>query len=127
MALIILSVALALPVSAKPKTAVPRAAGIVSFHKKVDPGALQKQLIDAGFAVSFIECSRDDCRIHLKPGETKNPTPIVDRYVYVDPFEARRNRMAAMRALSAKWKDSAITPEEKDQLLRMLVQHVLGE
>ena len=108
------------------KSKTPVSTGIVRFKKKVDAGALQAQLVSAGFAIDFIECSVDNCTIHMPPTETKDPLPIVEKYVYVDPREAHQKKLTAMKALYDKWQAGTITNDEKDQLLKQLVALVLG-
>jgi len=123
---------LAVPASAKTQkkkkaaAPAPPATNEVRFKKHVDPGALQKDLVDAGFGVNYIDCTQDDCAIHLLPNEHKNPMPIVDKYVYVDPLASRKQKIEQMKALQAKWEAGTITPEEKDTLLKMLTAFVLG-
>jgi hypothetical protein len=98
----------------------------VHFQKRIDPGALQAQLIAGGFAIRYIDCSVDNCTIHMQPTETKDPMPIVGKYVYVDPWLERQKKVDTMRTLYSKWQDGTITPEEKDDLLKRLAAHVLG-
>lgn len=98
----------------------------IRFEKKVDVGVLQKQLIDAGFHINWIECSVNRCKIVMPDSEKKDPMPVVKKYVYIDPTIARKKTLADMQALYAKWEGGTITPTEKDELLKMLVKQTLG-
>lgn len=104
----------------------PASAREVKFDKKVDAGALQAQLIAAGFKVNYIECSTTRCKIVMPDSEKKNPMPEVQRYVYVDAQEVRAKKMAALLTLYDKWEAGTITNEEKDQLIKSAVGTVLG-
>lgn len=97
-----------------------------TFRRQVDPGALQAQLVAAGFAVNYVDCKDGRCTIHLKAGETKDPMPIVKKYVYVDAEVARQKKIDAIKALYAKLKDGTISPQDKDSLLMQLTALVLG-
>lgn len=107
--------------------AVPIHARDVSFKKKIDAGALQAQLVAAGFAVDYIDCSGEICTIHLAAKERKDPLPVVSRYVYVDPMESRRKNFERLRELYSKLDQGQITQLEKDELLKKLAAHVLGK
>ena len=116
----------------KPKASdvgAPQLVGVernIFFEKRVDVGALQKELIVAGFAVKYIQCSVDNCKIVLPPNETKDPLPVVEKYVYVDPAEVRRKKMANLHALYDKWEAKTITPEEREELIKQTLGIVLG-
>ena len=99
----------------------------VKFDKKVDVGALQTQLIAAGFKVNYIECSATRCRITMPDTEKKDPMPEVRKYVYVDFHEVREKKMAGLRALYGKWEAGTISNEEKDQLIKGALGIVLGQ
>jgi len=99
----------------------------VRFEKKVDAGALQAQLIAAGFKVSYIECSVNRCKIVMPDAENKDPMPEVRKYVYVDAEEVRAKKITAMRTLHEKWEAGTITNEEKDQLIRGALGIILGK
>ena len=96
------------------------------FTKKVDVGALQAQLVAAGFAVDFTECSAENCTVHLKPGETKNPKSIVDKYVYIDRKAVRSQNLDKIKILAGKLDSGSISVSEKDELLRLLIKHIVG-
>lgn len=101
---------------------LPAAAREYKFKKKIDPGVLQKQLKDAGFAVQYVACSRDDCKVVLAGGEKKNPKAIVDSYKYVDPrleMDAKRLRLAH---LYGKLIDRSITQDERDETMRIIIE-----
>lgn len=98
----------------------------VKFDKKVDPAALQMQLINAGFKISYIECSVSRCKITMPDSEKKDPIPEIRKYVHVDSLEARERKLVAMRALYEKWEAGTILNEEKDQLIRSSIGLVLG-
>lgn len=99
----------------------------VHFKKKVDPAALQHELRGAGITVYYISCSRDDCKIVMPDSEKKNPLPIVEKYVYVDAFDARRKKLDSMRDLLHKWRVGSISDSEKDQLLLNLTETILDQ
>jgi len=98
----------------------------VKFDKRVDAGALQAQLIAAGFKVSYIECSTTRCKITMPDSEKKDPMPEVRKYVYVDAREVREKKMTALRELYDKWEAGTISNEEKDQLIKSTLGIVLG-
>lgn len=98
----------------------------VKFDKKVDAGALQAQLVAAGFKVNYIECSTTRCRITMPDSEKKDPMPEVRKYVYIDAQEAREKKIAALRTLYDKWEAGTISNEEKDQLIKGTLGVVLG-
>ena len=98
----------------------------VKFEKKIDAGALQAQLVAIGFKISWIECSVNRCKVVMPDSEKKDPMPVIRKYVYIDPVEARRNKMTALQALYDKWEAGTITNEEKDQLIKQAVGMILG-
>lgn len=113
---IILAASISLPLSARE----------VKFDKKVDAGALQAQLLAAGFKVSYIECSANRCKITMPDAEKKDPLPEVRKYIYVDAREAHEKRLAALRALYDKWESGTISNEEKDALIKGALGVILG-
>ena len=106
--------------------AQPTFAREVKFDKKIDVGALQAQLIAAGFKVSYIECSVTHCMITMPDSEKKDPMPEVRKYVYVDARELRVKKMAEMQALYDKWEAGTISDEDKDKLIKGVLGTVLG-
>lgn len=98
----------------------------VKFEKKVDAGALQAQLVAAGFKVSYIECSINRCKITMPDSEKKDPLPEVKKYVYVDVQEVRTKKRAALLTLYDKWEAGTITNDEKDQLIKGSLGIILG-
>lgn len=98
----------------------------VRFEKKVDAGALQAQLVADGFKINWIECSTNRCKIVMPDSEIKNPLPLVTKYKYIDPAEARRKKTVALQALYAKWQDGTITATEKDTLIREAIGMLIG-
>lgn len=97
----------------------------VKFEKTVDAGALQQELVSAGYKVDWIQCSGKRCKIVMPDSEKKDPMPIVKKYIYVDPFVVRNQELESMRNLLKKWQAKTISPGEKDDLLRLLAQHVI--
>lgn len=59
-----------------------------TFIKLVDPGALHKALVAAGFLVSGIsyDSGTNTTTVMLEEGETKDPTSVVNAYVYSAPI-----------------------------------------
>lgn len=106
--------------------AQPAFAREVKFDKKVDAGDLQRQLIAAGFTISYIECSGTRCKITMPDSEKKDPTIEIRKYVYVDAQEARSKTTAKLMALYDKWESGTISNEEKDQLIKGALAIVLG-
>jgi hypothetical protein len=98
----------------------------VSFKKKVNAGALQAELVAAGFSVQYIECSRDNCVVHLSPDEKKDPLPVIQKYKHVDPIQERKKKTDALRAAHDKWRAGTITAKEKDRLIRDVIGMMLG-
>jgi hypothetical protein len=98
----------------------------VKFEKKVDAGALQAQLIAAGFRVSYIECSINRCKITMPDSEKKDPLSEVRKYVFVDAREMREKKLATLRALYDKWETGTISNAEKDELIKNTLGIVLG-
>lgn len=98
----------------------------VKFDKKVDVGALQAQLIKAGFKISYIECSANRCRITMPDSETKDPMPEVRKYNFVDPRELSASKITTLQGLYDKWEAGTISTEEKDQLIKGAVGAILG-
>lgn len=105
-------------------TSLSAAAREYKFKKQVDPGVLQKQLMDAGFAVQYVACSRDDCKIVLANGEKKNPKTIVDSYKYVDPRLEMNVKRQRLVALYGKLIDRSITQDERDETMRIVIEHL---
>jgi hypothetical protein len=101
--------------------------GEIKFKKKVDPGALQRELTNAGFSIDYIQCVNDYCTIHLGQNEKKDPMTVVNKYIYVDPVANRLKKMAAVQALYAKWEAGTISAEEKDLLIKEFIGVVLGK
>lgn len=62
----------------------------------------------------------------MPDSEKKDPMPLVKKYEYTDPREARRNKMATLQALYAKWENGTITNDEKDLLIKEAVGMILG-
>lgn len=58
-----------------------------TFIKLVDPGALHKLLVQNGFLVSGIsyDSGTNTTSVILEEGETKDPTQVVNSYVYSAP------------------------------------------
>ena len=57
---------------------------VFTFIKLVDPGALHKLLVQNGFLVSGIsyDSGTNTTSVILEEGETKDPTQVVNSYVY---------------------------------------------
>jgi hypothetical protein len=62
----------------------------------------------------------------MKPGETKDPSNEIAKYVYVDRTALRQRRLVEIRGLYEKVKTRTITQSEKDELLGLLVEEVIG-
>lgn len=98
----------------------------VRFEKTVDAGVLQQELIAAGLKVDWIQCSVKKCTIVMPDSEKKDPMPVVKNHIYIDPVIVRNQQLESMRILLKKWQEKKISSEEKDDLLRLLTQHVIG-
>jgi len=57
----------------------------VKFDKKCNIRILTQELKDAGFQIYGVSTYNGVTIIHLKEEETKDPKPIVDAHVYVEP------------------------------------------
>jgi hypothetical protein len=99
---------------------------IVRFKKQADSGEIQRRLVAAGFTVKHIDCVGMNCTIHLPASEKKDPASIIAAYTYSDLLVARKQKLDGMRGLLAKWQNGTITPVEKDDLLKQLVEFVVG-
>jgi hypothetical protein len=57
------------------------------YTKKVDPEALHKQIANAGFLILGVsyDSGTDETTVMLDDAETKDPTDVVNAYVYVVP------------------------------------------
>lgn len=98
-------------------------AGNFSFTKKINPDVFQSQLISAGFNVDHISCSGDHCWIAWgSGGEKKDPTPIITAHVYADPIVEDKKDREQISLLGAKLKAGTITPQEKDQILLLMLK-----
>lgn len=55
------------------------------YTKLVEVGALHKLLVASGFDVKGVsyDSGKNRCTVHLADTETKDPTAIVDSYIYV--------------------------------------------
>lgn len=98
----------------------------VRFKKQIDPGALQLELRQAGYSVDYINCSGVDCTVHMPDSEKKDPLPVIEKYVFVDPRQAQKQKNDRLLSLYAKWEAGTITSEEKDRLLKAVVGNILG-
>ncbi len=58
--------------------------------------------------------------------EKKDPMPVVRKYVYTNPHELRRKKMAELRGLYDRWVAGTITESEKDRLIRDFIGMSLG-
>lgn len=68
-----------------------------TYPVKSDPGALQKQLIAAGFNVRYITHSEiTGTVVTLDETETKDPASVVGSYVYVNPDSERHELIAEL-------------------------------
>lgn len=93
-----------------------------SFVKKVDVPKLQRELKIGGFKVKSIECATDKCEITWAGKETKDPAPFIEAHVAED-VAARRLRI---EQLARSWKKGALSPLEKDELLKLFILQQLG-
>lgn len=59
-----------------------------TYTKQVDVGALHKLLQSYGYAVIGVtyDSGQNKCIVHLEDTEFKEPTPVVNAYVYVAPI-----------------------------------------
>jgi len=62
------------------------------FKKKCNPGFLSEELRNAGFLIYGVSAADDLTIIHLYDEETKDPKPIVDTHVYVEPLTSTEIR-----------------------------------
>jgi len=94
--------------------------------KKIDPAALQRELQAAGFMVTDITCrSAEDCEINMAPGETKDPAGVIDGHDSGKERRARLKDERRLRELAAKLRDGSASPEQRDELLLLLVAMLL--
>lgn len=101
--------------------------GYTYSKDKVDLTALEKQLRAAGFAVEYSRCSGPNCETIFAPEESKDPSTIIENYVYVDPAIAVNAARAQAVALAKKLKAGTITAAEKDALLLRLCFLLLSQ
>ncbi|MFC1679446.1 hypothetical protein ACFL2T_04475 [Elusimicrobiota bacterium] len=84
----------------------------------VDAATLQEELRAQHFAVGFVEITKDGAWVVLDHSETKDPTQVIESLLPPN--------QKTMRVLVKKWKAGKITAAEKDQLLLLLIEMVLG-
>ena len=93
------------------------------FNKKIISHELQEELISKGFNVDTITGLKDAHEIVWGPGgETKDPTAIIDAYIYIDPAIMAATRKASITMLVAKLRAKTITNLERDELLDKILQ-----
>lgn len=92
------------------------------FTKRISPSLLKKELISNGFKVKVIDCIATACTLVLDDDETRNPKPIIDAHVFIDLRAKDRQELAAIKALTAKWRAGTITPAEKDDLILRFIE-----
>lgn len=101
---------LSLPVFASQRKLLPRG---------VDAGGLEVALRRAGFNIDTIV--REKSQIFVlwgKGGESKDPEPIIAKFLQGTDRD--------IYLLARKWRERKITPEEKDELLRLFVLSFVG-
>ncbi|MFA6091778.1 MAG: hypothetical protein WCU88_02455 [Elusimicrobiota bacterium] len=96
-----------------------------TFSKKIEAGRLQSELRSAGFQVDYITCLGEKCRIIMPDKEKKNPKAIIDAHKIIDRRAQFEARLAKARPLAKKMIDGTISPQEKDELLKMLAIIIL--
>ena len=102
-------------------------ARVVSFEKDANVGVLHSELSAAGFQIQSLQCLDRRCFITMPDSEQKDPMPIVNRHVYMDPEQTRAARVQTAKALHRKLEAGAISPAERDELLKLLVALLLGD
>ena len=59
------------------------------FTKKVNVWKLHRELVEAGFDIEGVSYDEKENKtiVHLKDGETKDPTSVVKAHIYTEPKE----------------------------------------
>ena len=94
------------------------------FNKKVDPSALQSQIVAAGIKTDGISCKGTKCTIF---NASADPTSIVAGYAYDDPSLAAKANMANITNLVKLLRAGTASQAQKDQLLSLLVTVLLSK
>lgn len=98
------------------------------IQKKVNSVKLLQELSNAGIRTNSLECpsSYQGCVLHLPDKEKRDPGQVIKAHVYED-WEARSAQARGrMRELAEKWRGGDLTPQEKDELLKLLVFQMVG-
>ncbi|MBI5200281.1 MAG: hypothetical protein HY925_01730 [Elusimicrobia bacterium] len=84
----------------------------------VDMMELRKKLDQQSFSIQSFGADAGKLRVVLSPGETKDPSAIIDSLTPSDDKEAR--------SLVAKLRSGTITAAEKDRLLLLVVDKLFA-
>lgn len=98
------------------------------IQKKINSVKLLGELGHAVIRVNSLDCpgSFQGCVLHLPDQETGNPEPVIQAHRYEDWGAQDAEQRRRLEQLAQKWKLEELTPQEKDELLRLLVFQMLG-
>jgi len=88
----------------------------LTFIKKCNVGLLTEELKAAGFLIYGVSAADDLIIIHLYDEETKDPKPIVDAHVYVEPLTSEEIR--------AEWKKRFMDAKNESEKLLVLAEYL---
>ena len=102
--------------------AVPASGAEYRFAKQVVPAELKRELVRNNFDVEHITCAGIYCALALGVGETKDPQPIIDAYVYNDPETVRAAILNELAEIEIRLDDGTATAADLRRAIKLLLR-----
>ena len=101
-------------------------AGTWAITKQVEPSTLRQELEASAFQVQSLNCVNSECYLVMPDSELKDPQPVIDAHVYVDPKARVAQRRQQLITLARKLKNQPqnMTAADRDNML-LLISYLL--
>lgn len=94
----------------------------VKYTKKVDLDVLEREFRSSGFKIQYSRCDAAGCTTYLDPKETKDPMPIINAHVYVDPAQKRQALRDELARIEAKLDDESASVADLRKALKIILR-----